>query len=379
MPRQPLPASTPRAARPQRTDPSAEEGRGAPHAHRHSSRPRRPLSVPTPPPRRKPFPEPPDLTGVATGEQWSEAERRQQPDGRRPCTPSRAHATLSPQRGRATAPPPPPHARETPLAARARRGGDRACPARGRGPGPFGASARSPAEVTAQPPAWAACDSARGCWRRPSEKQNRPRPREGAIRVLPPPCAPGPAVALAVLHHARSRRFLLRSAASAPGRAAPKSGCSGARWSPGRERRQHPESQQLALLSLGTVVRGCTYTTSGLKKKEKRRDLSWKRDPRAASHRNRNSSPAASGTGGPLQSGGSSVPRLQRQRLQTLEKPHTKQNVTLETESVVINSSRPPSLEKNKESNALSFKKMLAIWVIDSADVKIRPGQTVVN
>lgn len=245
--------------------------------------------------------------------------------------------------------------------------------------GPLGASARSPAEVTAQPPAWAACDSARGCWRRPSEKQNRPRPREGAIRVLPPPCAPGPAVALAVLHHARSRRFLLRSAASAPGRAAPKSGCSGARWSPGRERRQHPESQQLALLSLGTVVRVCTYTTSGLKKKEKRRDLSWKRDPRAASHRNRNSSPAASGTGGPQQSGGSSVPRLQRQRLQTLEKPHTKQNVTLETESVVINSSHPPSLEKNKESNALSFKKMLAIWVIDSADVKIRPGQTVVN
>lgn len=104
-----------------------------------------------------------------------------------------------------------------------------------------------------------------------TQRETEPTAAEGrSDSSAPPPCAPGPAVALAVLHHARSRRFLLRSAASAPGRAAPKSGCSGARWSPGRERRQHPESQQLALFSLGTVVRVCTYTMSGLKKKEKR-------------------------------------------------------------------------------------------------------------
>lgn len=241
--------------RPRRTEPGAEDGRGAPPAHRRSSRRRRrrPLSLRSAPPRRKPFPEPPDLTGVATGER------------RRSAGPAHRLAPMQRSPHSAAAPPPPPHARATPLAARARRGGDRARPARGRGPGPLGASARLPAAVAAQPPSGLGV-TALERRQRPGEKPNRPRPREGAVLLLPPPCTPGPAVAPRLVPRCTTRAVAAFCCVP-PLLLHAEPHQRGAR-SPGRERRQHPVSQQLALFSLGTAVRVHTYTFFLKKKKE---------------------------------------------------------------------------------------------------------------
>lgn len=266
---------------------------------RSTARPSSLLSAPPPPPALPPFrPAPPKALPGTPGPYRSRYRRAAAE--RRPRTPPRAHAALSPQRGRAaTAPSRPRDAVGRPRAAGRRPSTSRpgARPGAPRCERAVASSGRGAAPVRV------GCDGAGAP--AATRRETEPTAAEGRSGSIASPAlhsrprcgtAPRPA-----LHHARSRRFLLRSAASAPCRAAP------TRCQESRAGAPSAPREPAAGTLQPWYGRASAYVHV-LLEEEKRK---FGRDPQATLHRNWNGSPAANGTRGPLQTGsGISVPHL---------------------------------------------------------------------